>query len=232
MPQANPQSSFIPHDTEFGIRRRVSPTGIVDLAALIAIVVFVASGTLAGAVFIYQINRQQARDSKHDQLERAKRDFDVSLIKKLTRLDDRMNAANKILSSHVALSPFFHTLEKTTVSTIGFRTLNFEVADQTAVNVKMSGIANSVNSVAYQADQFGDSGVFKNPIFSNIDRGELGVNFQVTSAVNPRSVSYTQSLESGAAQLPQLPSNMGSTTSASLPSSPFEGPQKMPLPGQ
>lgn len=220
---ANPQSSFIPHEADFAGRKRASPAGIVDFAALISIVLFVASGALAVGVFLYQGYLETSKTSKADQLERAKAAFEPSLITQLTRLDDRMSSATKILNSHPAASAFFHTLEKTTITTLGFSSLSFDVVDPSSMTVKMNGVARSVNSVALQADLFGKGGVFKNPIFSNIDRQKDGVHFMVSGAINPTSLNYVQIIEGG---MPQqlLPKVSGTTTPAADLRSPFGTP--------
>ena len=213
MPESNLQPSFIPHDADLGMRRRSSPAGIVDFAALIAIVLFVASAALAIGVYLYQGYIQTSEVSKADQLERAKAAFEPSLIKDLTRLDDRMNSASKILTNHIAPSAFFHMLERTTISSLGFTGLTFDGTDRGNESMKMTGIANSVNSVALQADLFGKGGILTNPIFSDIDRHDDGVHFQVTGTLNQSALNYVHIVENGQTQqlLPRA-----STTTPSL----------------
>src|SRR4051812_19335621 len=107
------QSSFIPHDA--GEVKLTPPrigggTGFSELILLLAIVLVVASGALAGAVFIYKQYLQPATNSKKEQLQRAKDVFDPSLIQQLTRLDDRMHAGSTILAQHVAPTVFLDAL--------------------------------------------------------------------------------------------------------------------------
>ena len=125
-----------------------------------------------------------------DQLERAKAAFEPSLIQEITRLDDRMRAADIILSNHIALSVFFHMLEQVTLTTVSFRSLDFEATDPQNMTIKMDGIAKSVNSVALQADTFSKVGVIVSPIFSNINRELDGVRFSLTALLNPASLRY------------------------------------------
>src|SRR3989344_9112583 len=106
-------ASFIPHDTAApATARRSSGGGLNELILLCAIVLFVASGALAVGVFLYQQYLTTEGKSKVEQLKRAKDAFDPPTIQKFTRLDDRMHAADRVLSSHIAPSVFFLALEQ------------------------------------------------------------------------------------------------------------------------
>lgn len=187
------KSSFIPHDAAMP----VSPSpargpGLSDLFILIAIVLLVASVALAVGVFLYVQFLNTSSTSKLDQLERAKQAFEPSLIQELTRLDDRMQAADQVLSEHIAPSSFFHLLEQLTLQTVAFTNLEFQAVDPQNMNVKMRGIAASVNSIALQADYLSKSGAVASPIFSNINRQAGGVHFDLTAVINPSALRYTQ----------------------------------------
>lgn len=195
MPNTSAPTSFIPHEatqTPGNTRPRGGGSGLSDLFVLIAIVLFVASAALAVGVFLYQQYLQSSDTSKVDQLERAKAAFEPSLIQELTRLDDRMYAAGQILGAHVAPSVFFHMLEQTTITTVAFRSLDFTATGAEHMTITMSGVADSVNSVALQADLFAKGGMITSPIFSNIDREVDGVHFNLSALVNPAAINYLQ----------------------------------------
>lgn len=196
--------AFIPHDTAF-VAPRKSAGGLNDLLLLSGIVLLVASVALAIAVFLYQQYLETESASKLAQLQRAKAAFEPSLIQELTRLDDRMHAADGILSAHVAPSVFFHALEAATLSTVAFQTLDFESADARHITVKMQGIAKSVNSIALQADLFSKNGVITSPIFSNIARQSDGVHFNLSAIVNPNAINYMSAKISGGSPAPLSP---------------------------
>ena len=168
-----------------------------DLLILISIVLCVASVILAIGVFLYVQFLQSQSSSKQAQLERAKQAFEPALIQQLTRLDDRMKAGDKILASHMAPTVFFHVLEQLTLQTVSFSTLDFEANDPQQMTLKMAGLAESVNSVALQADYLSKSGVITSPIFSNIGRQVNGVHFDLSALINPLSVRYSQLLTGG-----------------------------------
>lgn len=187
------QSSFIPQDAgEPGrTERRVAPTGgLASLAFLVGIVLLVASGALAAAVFLYGQYLETSAASKLSQLERARESFDAATIQKITKLDERMQTAERVLGTHIAPTAFFAALEQTTLQTVQFDTLDFSAADPQRISIKMDGLAQSVNSIALQAELLSSSDIIKNPIFSGISRQAEGVKFSLSALVNPAAINY------------------------------------------
>lgn len=221
MVETNAPSSFIPQDTgvPYASRRRESG-GLNELLLLCAIVLLIASIALGAGVFVYQQYLTQESVSKLAQIERAKESFDPALIHELTRLDDRMKASERILSAHLAPTAFFAALQQATLKTVSFSTLNFEVPDPGHVSIRMAGLAQSVNSIALQADIFSKSGIITGPIFSNIARDKDGVHFDLAASVNSAFLNYT-SLVSGVPG--GVPSN-NQPASAPAEQSPFGAP--------
>ena len=164
--------------------------GLSDLVLLISVVTFVASASLGIGVFLYLQFLQTSSASKLQQLERAKQAFEPSLIEELTRLDDRMRAADQVLFAHVAPTLFFHLLESVTLQTVAFQHLDFQAIDPQSINIKVQGIAASVNSIALQADYLSKSGMITSPIFSNINRQQGGVRFDLAAIINPATLRY------------------------------------------
>jgi hypothetical protein len=190
------QSSFIPRDaTEAApVKDRVSQKGggLSDLLMLVAIVIFVASLALAAAVFLYDQYLSSSASSKLEQLTRARDAFEPSTVHEITRLDDRMRVAAQVLGSHMAPTAFFQALSQTTLATVSFTSLELSASDSQQITVKMSGIAESVNSIALQADLMSKNGVITSPIFSDINRQQDGVHFNLSALVNPAAINYVQ----------------------------------------
>lgn len=198
-------SSFIPKDAVVPQAVRTQrPTGFADLLILISVILLVASLTLAAGVFLYLQFLQTSIASKLEQLERAKEAFEPSLIQELTRLDDRMRAADSILRGHTAPSLFFHILEQLTLTTVSFSSLTFQAVDSKNISLAMKGIAVSVNSIALQADLLSKNGTISSPIFSNIDRRNDGVHFDMTAVINPQALRYANTIVTPQ-EIPSLP---------------------------
>ena len=187
------QSSFIPHDAgSLSGSPRVRSNGLGDLLLVLSIVALAASGALAVAVFLYQQFLQSQSASDLAQIQRAQQQFQPALVQQLTRLDDRMHAAETILSAHMAPSAFFDVLDQVTLKTVSYTTLALDATDPQHIEVKMQGVAQSVNSIALQGDLMSQSQVFTSPIFSNISRQKDGVHFDLTALVNPAQINFVQ----------------------------------------
>ncbi|MEN9413145.1 MAG: hypothetical protein RLZZ342_232 [Candidatus Parcubacteria bacterium] len=190
-------ASFIPHESPVMSRPREA-TGLPELVLLISVVLLVASGALAAGVFFYAQYLQTASSSKVQQLERAKAAFEPALIEQLMRLNDRMHAADSILAVHAAPSTFFDALSAATLSTVSFSTLDLQTIDNRSYSIKMAGVAQSVNSIALQAELFSKNGVVKDPIFSAIDREQDGVHFILTADIDSSAISFARTLSAPA----------------------------------
>jgi hypothetical protein len=242
MTDNNIPSTFIPHDTAVApsrIPQIVQSAGFSDLLLVISIVLVVASGALAGGVFLYQQYLTTASASKLAQLQRAQAAFEPTLIQELTRLDDRMIMAQSILDNHIAPSAFFTALSQSTLQTVSFSGLGFDTSDPKHISIKMGGVGQSLNSVALQAQVFSKSGIIKDPIFSGINRQLDGVHFNFAADIDASSVNYAHIINTIAAgtvsaQASQIPmsqpaasstgtSAFGTPPSASGPSAPVSG---------
>ena len=107
----------------------------------------------------------------------------------------------------------------------------------------MQGVAQSVNSIALQADLLSKSGVLSNPIFSNINRQVGGVRFDFSADVNDQALRYSavaNPLQGGAqtdmpAQQPTSPFGTPGTTQmppGGAPQAPKNIPATGPNPAQ
>ena len=218
------QNSFIPHDvSESALQAR--ERGLMDLVVLVSIVLLIASIALAAGVFLYEQYLDTSAKSKVNQLKIAKAQFDSALIQEFSRLDDRMQNADAILGSHIAPSVFFHMLEANTLTTVSFRSLDFQASSEEGMAVKMRGIAKSVNSIALQADFFSRVGIITSPIFSNIDRQLDGAHFVFSAIVNPSAIRYAQLAMASAAGSENVPPTP--TAPSAVPESGFIPSQPM-----
>lgn len=209
------QSSFIPKDAALPQKgRRVGGGGLNDLLLVLGIVALAASIALAVAVFLYQQYLNSQAQSDVAQLQRAEQQFQPSLVQQLIRLNNRMQSAQSILAGHLAPSALFDVLNQVTLQTISFSNLSLDASDPQQIQIKMDGVARSINSIALENDLLSKSGVFTSPIFSNIDRQSDGVHFSVSALVNPAALNFEQ-LSGGAPQQEQQAPLSPDTTSAS-----------------
>lgn len=175
-----------------------------ELLTLLSIVGLVTSGALAGGVFLYKEYMQTNLQQKTGDLQRMEAQFEPSLIDQLTKLDKRMHSAQSVLSAHMAMSVFFQTLEALTLTTISFQDLHVDASDPQHISVEMKGVAQSINSIALQAQTFSKSDIITDPIFSAIVREQDGIHFDFTATINPVPLNYAQ-LANGATAAAQAP---------------------------
>ncbi len=206
-----PGASFIPKKPLIaGVERRGGALGSVFL--LLALVIFIGSLLLAGAVFAYKQYLSGVIQSSSDSLTRAQAAYDPSVLQSLVRLDARIKQAQVILQNHVAPSSLFSFLESTTLENVRFTSFDY-VAGGNGATLTLSGEAPDFATVALQSDAFGGSRVLKDILFSDINVNDFGrIRFSVKAAVDPSFILYANYLQALAAAPAAAPAASGATT--------------------
>ena len=211
------QASFIPKRTL--TVERGPKSGFSGLVMLVAILFFVASAIAAGAAFGYEQILNATLSSKKDSLAKYEAAYDLSTIQTLARMDSRITQARVLLNNHTAPSGFFLFLAQQTLSSVQFTSFNYTLNDDGSADIKLTGVANSFNTVALQSDQFGASKVLKDVIFSGLTIGDKGqVTFTVNATVDLSVILYSKNLNVTIPNLPADP-NVSSSTAATTTSS-------------
>lgn len=161
-----------------------------DIFVVIAIVIFAASLALSAGVFLYDKYLTASATAKSEQLQRERKLLEPATVRELMRLDNRLNASASILSSHIAPSALFKILEDLTLQSVYFKNMEYSLGKDGGIVVKMKGKARTVNGVALQADIFGKNRAIINPIFSNLNLADDGVEFDVTATIDFAALQY------------------------------------------
>ena len=185
------QTSFIPKkpiDSRPAPRSR-RPAGLFRLIATLILFVSLA---VWGAMFLWKAYLNNKIEGAKTSLAASQKEFELGTVTTLTRLSNRLNASEKILSNHLAVSKLFSELQDITLKSVRFN--DFSVAysgpDQ-GLTLTMKGQAESYASVAKQSDAFSHNRDFHSPIFSNLDLDPLGrIVFSVQSTLEPRDFIY------------------------------------------
>tara|TARA_B100000745_G_scaffold204527_1_gene135065 strand:- start:261 stop:977 length:717 start_codon:yes stop_codon:yes gene_type:complete len=193
--ESNIKASFIPDkmpSAHSGGSAPKAPSGsAVDILMLVAVVILAVSLALSAAVFLYDSFLNANVQRKGEQLQRAQQAFEPALVEELVRLDLRLQAANDVLSRHLAPSEMFNLLEELTLQSVSYSSLDYSINEDETIAIRMKGKADSVNAVALQASVFGQNNAIVSPIFSDIDLVSDGVAFSVSATVNPAALRYT-----------------------------------------
>ena len=192
------QTSFIPKKSITEEQPRKSGT---SLFLVISIVIFLVTLGIAAYVFlenkllIQQITTEQQTISSN----KTGLVTDATTIQDLVELNNRINVANQLLSAHVAVTPIFDFLQQVTLKNVRFNDFSFSGATKdpsgnSAVAIQMTGQAKDFETVALQADAFGDpqwKNIIKEPKISNFNLNADGsVSFSFTGFISTDFLNY------------------------------------------
>lgn len=192
--EQNFQTSFIPKKPmiEQKVVTASKPAGFL---LVISIIIFVAMIAVSAGAYFYKTTLSASVIQMQEDLVKARNRFEPTEITKLKNLDKRLDAANEVLSNHIAITPIFKALEVSTLKTIRYTSFSFDANDKKII-VKVSGQAVGYRSVALQADVFSKNKNLIDPVFSNLSLNDKGnVLFDLTFSVDPNFVNYGQILK-------------------------------------
>jgi hypothetical protein len=183
------QTSFIPK------KPIVSAPGggpkSINFFALLATVIFVGSLLLTGGVFFYKSYLEKGLKEDQAKLEAARKDDDPNLIKKVIRLDSRIETSEKLIASHIAVSPFFNYLSTITLRSVRFKDFDFSYLNKDNITVSLAGEAQGYEAVALQSDLLVEQEELSNVIIGDLALRDNGrVEFSVNATVKPALLSY------------------------------------------
>lgn len=170
----------------------------------LTVLLFIVSLGAAGGMYGWKsvaLSRQQVLQ---DQLAEKQKQFNPDLIEELKRVNIKIDAANRILGNHVALSNIFDIIGRLTISGVRFTSLDLAAPSEGSGEIKISmrGYGTGLSAVAYQSDvlgqleQYGLRKIVKNPIIANPAVGEGGrVSFDFSASIDPSSLNYSSGLQ-------------------------------------
>lgn len=210
--QERVKTSFIPKASLKVERTQSVQRTTVGIVNVVASVILIASIIAAIGMFAFEQYTKVSIENKRASLDRARSAFQPATIKELSRLNARLNVAGALLAGHAAPSQLFDFIETETLSSVRFSDFAFGEAGPGRVLVAMSGEARSFNAVALQSDAFGESDIFSEVIFSNLNIDTNGnVVFDFSAVVNMQEVAYQGRTDMGQGA-PIVPEETGEVT--------------------
>jgi hypothetical protein len=192
-PQPTISTSFIPKKSMIRAPGRTG-AGVFMVAA---IVLFIVSLIAAGGAYYYRSYLTDQKTQFEADLQRSQAAFEPALLAELERFDSRLNVSNGLLAKHVTILPFFNFLEQETLKTIRYKTLNISLFQEknSEINVKLTGEAESYESIALQSDVFVQTKKLSPFVFSGLSPTPTGrVSFELSGTVDPSLFSYASTL--------------------------------------
>lgn len=194
-------TSFIPKRPQVLAPESGAARKPANLYAISALVLFLLSAALSGAVFAYRVYLVRAISAMDLSLAAARKSFEPEFINEASRLHARIEAAKQLFAQHRAPSLIFDLLEKKTLESVRFRDFSFDARTQNAALLSLTGEAQSFNAVALQSDVFGADPIFQNPVFSNFALNERGnVVFNFRTSLDLDRILYRETLVGAAAK--------------------------------
>lgn len=190
-------ASFIPKKP---LAETHSPSGgAYGLVLIVSLLFFVTSLFAAGGAFLYGQVLTKSLTDKKASLVKYQESYQLETIQTLVRFDSRIKESQKILQKHLSPSAIFAFLSEQTLEKVRFTGFEYSLsgADH-AIQVSLSGVADSFATIALQSDQLGHSKYLRDVIFSNIAVGQGGkVTFSVNAKVDPGLILYSNNLANG-----------------------------------
>ncbi|MES3005789.1 MAG: hypothetical protein V4664_02475 [Patescibacteria group bacterium] len=190
------QTSFIPKQPV--TETRVHSSG-GNFFFLVSFILFMVSVAIAGAAFLYDQLVENNISKGNAQLRLNENAFDSTTIQQLTRLNDRINAAQNLLRQHIAFSNFFGALERATLRNVVYKNFSYAYGGGEKISISMLGLAgrgpaSSYETVALQAKAFTDPSlrnVFRSPILTDVALDAQGnASFSFSASIDPILVSF------------------------------------------
>jgi hypothetical protein len=189
------QTSFIPKKPI--LESRPESAG-VSLFLLLSIIVFIVVIALAGGIWLWQRSLLAQIVKDKEALAAAKASYEEDTINPLIRLDNRIEESKILLADHIAVSPVFTMLEQNVLKNVRLKTMKFAFVSNSSIKVDLTGTASSYDALSKQSDAFGSETLRKfisSPVISDFSPTQDGtISFNFTALVNPRLVSYENTL--------------------------------------
>lgn len=191
------ESTFIPKGSVASAS--VMPTGKRkpqrSLLGFIATLIFALSVILAAGAFGYKWYLGYSIEKMKMEFESGKAALDPETVGEITRLNNRILAAENLINRHTVLTPLFRYLEASTIRSVRFTDFHFESVAE-GLKLILKGEARGYAALALQAEEFKKTDNIQNPTFSNLRLDDKGnVTFSVEAVVNPTLLSYRKEIE-------------------------------------
>lgn len=185
------ETSFIPQQPLLRVEGTQRRREHVSLSLLFALIIFFATIAVAGGVYYLREDAERKLSEAKHQLDEREKNINIDEITSLKLLSTRFEAAEKVLSNHVALSAVLDLLEETTSVNVGFTSFAFSQSGD-APGVALIGEAPSYMTVYLQAEDLRKHPLIKQVDIANIALSEATgiVGFSMNLKLDPDLTKY------------------------------------------
>ncbi len=197
-------TSFIPRKAVAVANTPYVKSGGPGILTIIGLFVFFGAILSAGGVYLWKIQTQRTIESQIASLKKSRDEFDQKTLAAATRLNERIIAVKNLLDNHKSPSQIFSVIEEKVLKNVRLRNLTYSTDVDGTVKIKSSGSAAGFEAVVLQSDELGETGLFKDVLFSEVQTAAQGlVTFSLSANLDPKSVLYRKKFESLNSAIPQ-----------------------------
>lgn len=209
------QTSFIPKKPILA-QESVHNSASTSIFMVIGLLLFLASIGAAGLTFVGKAYLLKAQEQAKKDLTSAEKRFNLPLIESIKKANLKIDAATKLVKNHIAVSEVLKIVGGLTAEKVRFTSFDFSAGgsdgvavgqensngqSQSTYKIRMKGVTDTFNSVAWQSDVFGDSKkygtnkVLKNPVLSDLSVDAAGnVTFNFSADISASDILYEKAL--------------------------------------
>jgi hypothetical protein len=178
-------TSFIPKKSVIEERPQESSVG---LFTAFSIIMFLMSILTTVGMFLWHKTTETNLVKTKQNFEQLKNRFQPELISELKRMDDRLNIAGGLMTTHVTPSKFLRFLQTITYKDVMFTSISYGYQEKD-LKISLKGQAKTYSAIALQSDAFKTNKYIKEYLFSNLSPEANGnISFEVSMNVDPAYV--------------------------------------------
>jgi len=155
------------------------------------------SVVLGVGAFIYDKMQSASLETVRQQLTAEKNRFQFDILDDIRAIDNRLKSAQALIDGHVSPSKLFDILERSTQEDVQYTAMAFVRRPSGDISVLLTGITTSFNSVALQAQRFGEESTLRDgsAIFTDLNKESDGdVIFTVTLDIPKEALVFEGTL--------------------------------------
>lgn len=142
-------NSFIPKRNPVSRPQSVRRYNLV-IMPVISYTLFMSSLIAAGALFIYQIRVEAQFAAAATNLDDQIKHFNDTDLNRVVDFNQRLELANKMVTSHVSLIPIFSILESITTETVQFKNLKIVRKGEHKLTASASLVTSALDGLLFQ----------------------------------------------------------------------------------
>ncbi len=165
----------------------------VGILFVIGLVIFIATGVIAGGAYGYRALLTKDVADLQVSLKRVQDNLETNVIKEFTIMDKRLRNAQTLVSGHTVIGQVFTVLSSTTLPTVRYTKMDVSFDESRNLVATLSGESDGYRSIALQSQALSEKANIKDMIFSNFVVTPKGrVSFDMSFSIPAADLSFTK----------------------------------------